>query len=57
MTRKDYQAIADAIRLQVQEWPKHGTHWNSLYAVAQGIANVMYADNPRFDRSRFLNAC
>lgn len=57
MTRKDYVAIAAAIRREVEQWPEHGTHWNMARAIADSVAAAMKADNPRFDRERFLSAC
>ncbi len=64
MTRKDYIILADALRR---------TDWREITAtigargglaplITQGtvaglIADALAADNPRFDRSRFLAAC
>lgn len=50
MSRKDYQAIADVIKASSGDVP-------TLTAVAKGIADVFAADNPRFDRERFYDAC
>lgn len=50
MTRKDYVAIAEAIAL-------YGSDTEDVRAVAHAIASVMAADNPNFDRARFLDAC
>lgn len=57
MTRKDYQLIAAALyrarpteasgALEVLQWVS-----DSL-----SIADALQADNPRFDRRRFLAAC
>jgi hypothetical protein len=58
MTRKDYEAIAAAIRDADREAydglyvPDHKT----AARVAHCIADVMARDNPRFDRARFLKA-
>jgi hypothetical protein len=46
MTRKHYQAIAEAIR--------QGTE---PIALVELLMNIFEADNPRFDRARFLKAC
>ena len=56
MTRKDYVAIAEAIDLS---W-RHNLDLKPEYAVKEvtcRIADVMDADNPRFDREKFLKAC
>jgi len=52
MTRKDYVAIAAAlanVRTQATI-----PSWQSC---CEKIADAMAADNPRFDRARFLKAC
>lgn len=60
MTRKDYVAIAEAIEegLKVNGL---GGGWSeakgAILTVAKEIANVLAADNKRFDRERFLKAC
>lgn len=61
MTKKDYEAIARAIKQSgehqaVDEGYCEG--WQAaVSSVTHRVANVMQADNPRFDRSRFLKAC
>lgn len=52
MSRKDYVAIADAIANA-----NRGEHTVTREEVACRIASVFAADNPRFDRGRFLTAC
>ncbi len=51
MTRKDYVIIAEVI----------ATSWHasaeSKRDIAQNMADALGADNPRFDRARFLVAC
>lgn len=52
MTKKDYEAIAGVLRNR-----RYGeTDLNCLQNVAEDLAAIM-ADNPRFDRARFLAAC
>jgi len=55
MTRKDYVAIADALR-NVKPTASHvwELQWKSDRVA---LANVFAADNPRFDRDRFYKAC
>lgn len=63
MTRKDYIAIAAAIRSEVPRTPygiepSHCAYVReSLRGVAAKIATHAEADNARFDRTRFLHAC
>ena len=64
MTRKDYIAIADALNPIV----RHGMsgdvenrdyaegHLAASSAIVHAIADVLAADNPRFDRQRFYDA-
>lgn len=62
MTRKDYVAIAAAImaaRRDIKLKEPHESHadmWDGASLAAEHIAEVMAADNPRFDRARFLKA-
>ena len=51
MTRKDYVIIAETL---ATAW------WDSEYVksgVVHTLADALEADNPRFDRARFLTAC
>jgi len=59
MTRKDYVAIAGALKAQRYAY---APHWDAnLFRAcndnAKAIAEVLASDNPRFDRQRFLDAC
>lgn len=56
MSRKDYQAVAAAFRAQVLQWPHRGTHWQSLWALADKMCSIFSMDNERFDRARFMDA-
>ena len=59
MTRKDYVAIAAAIHrtgMAVNIGPKKTAEY-AIRLAATDIAATMAADNPRFDRARFLKAC
>lgn len=59
MTRKDYIALAAALK---HECPATTTNWDYLNKLLQwesdvlAIAAVLQANNPHFDRSRFLIA-
>jgi len=57
MTRKDYVAIAAAVRRAAlknnfcaQDYARH-------YTYVSEIAEAFAADNPRFDWARFVKAC
>jgi hypothetical protein len=54
MTRKDYIALADAIAQTRRHWGKG--HDEVIDEVAKNIADVLAADNGRFDRGRFIEA-
>lgn len=64
MTRKDYVAIAKAVSASLWNTQLPDLHQEAcdshnagVIVTARNIADVMQADNPRFDRSRFLKAC
>lgn len=56
MTRKSYELIASVIRRHRSE-DTSGTGSGTLSSVADTLALVFQADNPRFDRARFFAAC
>ena len=60
MTRKDYVRFAAVINSL--DCPYTGKRikygWNGAkFALAEKISDVFAADNPRFDRAKFLKAC
>lgn len=60
MSKKDYQAIARALwDLQVTAQNPDETRAiiRTMKATAEVLADVFAASNPRFDRSRFMEAC
>ena len=57
MSRKNYQALAAAILESKTESSTALGSFTVLQRTAGRIADVLAADNPRFDRSRFLTAC
>jgi hypothetical protein len=57
MTRKDYVLIADTLANLMSDFNNGGEDFVSLSLVAQELADTLEADNPRFDRERFLTAC
>jgi hypothetical protein len=54
MTRKHYQLLADMIRREYEVYENDAA---TLASVADTLATICKADNPRFDRDRFLEAC
>lgn len=61
MTRKDYVALAAALNDEVEaayaDSTRSGeTAARTLCNVTVRVADVLAADNPRFDRSRFYDA-
>jgi hypothetical protein len=57
MTRKDYQLIAGIIAENQKQFAE-GEEGNSLlFILSHQFASELQADNPRFDRARFLKAC
>lgn len=58
-TKKDYQAIARAIyRAQAEPYPAGvDSSVTPLGVAILLIADVLQAENPRFDRGRFVKAC
>jgi len=59
MSRKDYVAVAKAVR---KVWAYH-VEWQhpqvseAVRDLASELADVFQADNSRFDRAKFLDAC
>lgn len=56
MTRKDFQLIADALRV-AREYEPTGSPEAILALVADVFADKLAGTNPNFDRARFLKAC
>ncbi len=57
MTRKDYVAVACALVALREDLPTDDLTDAGLDTVCEALARVFGADNPRFDRARFLAAC
>lgn len=53
MTRKDYVAVAKIIA----DNDSGMSIWTVRARIADALAEMFAADNPRFDRERFLKAC
>jgi hypothetical protein len=51
LSRRDYQAIAKVIR----EFPWHDDHERAAFISHMRV--MLKADNPRFDKDRFVDAC
>ena len=60
MTRKDYVMIADSIRGAINfetEFNNNEAGADAIKKFSFALALTLQADNPRFDRDRFLDAC
>ena len=57
MTRKDYRRIADAM-LASKPAPYWDANKHAQYKVSVSrLCDALQADNPRFDRQKFMQAC
>lgn len=56
MSKKDYEAIAQAINGVRAADTTPERVW-AIGSVCNALASVMSANNPSFDRARFLAAC
>jgi hypothetical protein len=62
MTRKNYTAFAEAVATYGHTWMSEEYLASEGYAyqqtdIAEMLADVLAADNARFDRSKFMTAC
>lgn len=62
MTKKDYEAIARTVRgsleaISATELPHTASVREAIKHTAVDLSRIFAADNPRFDRARFLKAC
>jgi hypothetical protein len=59
MTRKDYIVIASAVAKAATNADSTGSTVtrSAITCVAYRLADILAADNPRFDLERFLEAC
>lgn len=57
MTRKHFQAIAAVIRSHYENEADPNPWRYTAHAIAADLASVFAADNPNFDRAKFLAAC
>ena len=65
MTRKDYEAVAEVLaeyRRDVRDFPSEVLDHDivaieTVNRLAECLAKVFEQDNPRFQRSRFVEAC
>jgi len=53
MTKKHYERIAAIINIARTSVPKHNHEW----WIAENLADYFATDNPKFNRTRFLQAC
>lgn len=64
VTKKDYQSIAAVIAIEhkraseaAELEPEGFNEVTTVENIMEGLASVFEADNPRFDKARFLIAC
>lgn len=57
MSRKDYEAFAAVFRSTFPRNNKSAKEWNVIARLMRDTASIFAADNPRFNRKRFYNAC
>jgi hypothetical protein len=55
MTRKDYDAIAAVLAAERQQVTMRAAR-QAVMNITRALADVMAAENPRFDRERFMRA-
>lgn len=56
MNKKDYIALAAAFRHAYDETGRWGQAATGVTIALNNVANGIAADNPRFDRRRFIEA-
>jgi len=54
MSRKHFVAVA---RVLASQLATDASRYPAVKSIAEGLAEVFAAENPRFDRTRFLRAC
>jgi len=57
MQKRHFIAIAAAIKGIIAADPDNAVRTATIGSVARALASVFQAENPRFDRDRFLRAC
>ncbi len=57
ITKRHYETIAKAINEAASNHVCSDAGWRGVRETAEKIADVLEQDNPRFHRSRFLDAC
>ena len=57
MTKKHFQAVADAIKSERAIWAGDKKGENALLGITEALAREFKSINPRFDRARFMAAC
>lgn len=56
MSRKDYEAIAAALKGVIEDAADGHETVNAINDAAERLADVFADDNDRFDRARFMQA-
>jgi len=56
MTKKNYEAIAKAIREERENWKEDGNVQVALSYLSSNLSSIFAAHNERFDRVKFQEA-
>ena len=59
MTRKDYKLIAEVLNRAIKNWEGFDQERPEevVSMIAKTLSSQLIQDNPRFDRTKFLEAC
>ena len=57
MTKKDFEALAAALRAAKPTVHKDTDRYQAWASAISAVADACQASNPRFDRDKFLRAC
>lgn len=59
MTKKDYELIADELRLELFKYREHQNEpaYRALWELTHRLVVTFKQTNPKFNRSKFLQAC
>lgn len=56
ITKQTYELVASVIRSRIES-AKYESQWDEAEEIAKVLADKFAANNPRFNRERFLIAC
>ena len=56
-SRKDFETVAEVLRDKMAGKSKNTDTVEMCESIADSLADVFAKSNPRFDRTRFMDAC